>query len=137
VIPNTSMCSPSRRMSADIVYELRRQQAADQDAVLCSPKGKESADSLYIHRKRHPTEIDPHSQSFNPDRRRSLESELNLTYTIDSDKDSVQSAPGVTTISKHPTSMFNVASTHPLAPLRVNSPKPLEERHRTMFTGKC
>ena len=136
VMPNTSMCSPSRRMSADIVYELRKQQAADQDAALCSPKGNESADVLYTHRKRHPTEIDPRSQSFNPDRRRSLESELNLTYTIDSDKDSVQSAPGVT-ISKHPTSMFNVASTHPLAPLRVNSPKPLEERHRTMFTGKC
>lgn len=136
VIPNTSMCSPSRRMSADIVYELRRQQATDQNAALCSSKGKESADVLYTHRKRHPTEIGPRSQSFNPDRR-SLESELNLTYTIDSDKDSVQSAPGVTTISKHPTSMFNVASTNPLAPLRVNSPKPLEERHRTMFTGKC
>ena len=136
VVQNTSMYSPSRRVSADIVYEFRRQQSAEQYPVSCSPWRKESADALYPHRKRHPTEIDPRSMNFNPDGRGSLESELNLTYTIDSDRGSVQSAPGVTTTSKHPMSMFNVASTNPLAPLHVNSPKPLEERHRTAFTGK-
>ena len=105
--------------SVDVVCEQRKQQLSDQSSTLCSQKGKRLPDTLYKHGKDHSNEVDR--------QRGVLDTELNSTFTIER---RVQSAPVVTAGSKHPTSMFSVSSSNPLAQLHVNSPQVLEERSK-------
>ena len=119
MVPVSVACSHPSGVS---VCEHRKQLSSEQSSTLCNQKRKRLPDALCKHRKEHSTEIDR--------QRGVLDTELNSTFTVESGKSRIQSAPVVTAGSKHPMSVFSVTSSNPLAQLHVNSPKALEERSR-------
>ena len=85
VVPASVACSHLSGVSVDVGCEYRKQQSSEQSSTLCNQKRKRLPDALCRHRKEHSTEIDR--------QRRVLDTELNSTFTVESGKSRIQSAP--------------------------------------------